>query len=303
MKRVLLLAGAWGALLASAGCEAPPEVPADALVAFDTVDGVVHVVSGDRGAWVRGGAWNVDRQGVVIGGPDAPLAGPLQRTDDGVIGFDDRGRSYERISLPAPGSDDELAILVHDPVREVVDTVRLGSAAPGQGRGAGPFEPRPSVAVGPDGRIYSARGDSYRITVLSPEGDTLRVLRRRVLPRPVSAAERDSALGLSRGEDRPADGGSPDPMAIPRTKPVIHGLVVDDLGYLWVLTADEPAWSHLEWAVHEPGGRYLGAVATPRMDVHQVGGDFVAGVTRDEAGRETVVVYRLTRYTSTPPPP
>lgn len=297
MRRFLLLAGTYGALIGGVGCDSPPETPPDARVAFDTVDGVVHVVSGDRGAWVRGGSWNVDRQGMVVGGADASRAvgsvtGVAVGAHDRIYVANDRGRYYERVMLPAAGSGEEMAILIHDPWGSAADTVRLGWIEPDPGRAPRPFEPRPSLAVGPEGHIYFARGDAYRITVLSSGGDTLRVLRRRVLPRPVSVAERDSALALMGTDPRWTGVSPPDTMEIPGTKPVIDGLVVDDLGHLWVRMWGDPAWSHLEWAVHEPGGRYLGAVATPRMDVRQVGDDFLAGVVRDEAG-ERVVVYRL----------
>jgi hypothetical protein len=374
MSRVIAAAAIVAVALGTLGCEAPPELPPDARVVQDTVDGVVHVVSGSRGAWIQGGAWNVGLGGTSIGAAEgAPeyvfdrIAGVVVGRDghiyvadggtlevrvfsphgsylrrfgasgdevgefrdisglarapegvavlDGDLGritvfrpggtvarsfdldhsspgtgrglpmrFDERGRYYDLVLLPDGPDGAELAVEIHGRDGVFLDMVRLSGAGP-----RSRFDPSPSVAVGPSGRIYHTLGDQYRITVLDPRGDTLRVLRRRVLPRPLVAEERDSALVLIRGD------ASPQGAEVPAHKPVIAGLHVDDLGNLWVETFADDHWTHLEWAVHDPAGRYLGAVATPRMDVHHIGADVIAGVTRDHLGVERVMVLPIQR--------
>lgn len=355
-----------------AGCEEAPPIPPDARVAYDTVGGVVHVVSGSRGAWLRGGAWNVDRQGVAIGAAQGPepyvfgqiagvvvgrdgqiyvgdrqaaevrvfspdgvfmrrFGGPgdgpgefreingLGRAPEGIavldgelgrvtifrpggtvartialsqpsgemesgapVRIDTRGRYYHPVALSSTPGRERMAMIVHGRDGLPEDTIPMARL---HDEPVGPFQPVPSVAVGPDGRIYFAPGDDYRITVLAPQGDTLRVLRRRVRPRPVTATERDSALVLVRQQSA----------ELPATKPIIAGLVVDDLGNLWVETFGDAHWSQVEWAVHDPGGRYLGAVAVPRMAVTHIGPDFVAGADRDEDGVQRAVVLPIRR--------
>jgi hypothetical protein len=398
------------AAVAGAACERPPEPPLDARVVYDTLDGVVHVVSGARGDWHRGGSWNVDRDGVTIGLVDGPEEytfgqvaalvigqdgriyvgdaqanevrvfsadgafvdrfgrageGPgefrnisgLSRAPEGIavldgrlarvtvfrpdgsvarsfrlerpymrmehralMRFDRQGRFYDRTALAMQPMVDDAGIVVYHSGGSPVDTVRVAVIEQDhlvvERNGlpimsfARPFAPQPSMAVGPDGRIYFARGDDYRITVRAPGGDTLHVIRRRVQPRPVPTQEREAALTLVRERFHESGAQPPARIDLPDTKPVIADLVVDDPGNLWVLTHGDPDWSHFEWAIHEPGGRYLGAVAMPRMRVMHIGADRVAGVTTDELGVQRVVVLKITKAqyhysttaTAAPPP-
>lgn len=232
------------------------------------------------------------------------LERPYMRTESrALMQFDERGRFYDRTPLGMEPLVDEAGIVVYDPDGSPVDTVRVAViqqdhlVVERDGRPmmsfTRPFAPQPSMAVGPDGRSYFTRGDEYRITVRAPDGDTLRILRRRLRPRPVLPEERDSALEWVRGRYGMSGVQPPARIDLPDTKPVIADLVVDDAGNLWVQTHGDADWSHLEWAVHEPGGRYLGAVATPRVRVMHIGEDFVAGVTADELDVQRVVVLPL----------
>lgn len=195
MRRGILGAAVMAGLLVA--CEAgDPELPADARVRVDTVDGIIRVVSGNRGLWVRGGAWTV---------PDSAYDGEL-------------------------------------PVIE----------ADSAGGGASPLR-----ALAPDGTLYVAAPDRYHIAVLAQDGDTVRVLERAI--------------------------------RAPEGRPAIHAVRLDRDENLWVLTGSDPGWRHMEWAVHRPDGRYLGAVATPVMDVVEIGEDYVAGIAD---GRMKVVPIR-----------
>lgn len=380
-------------LLATASfvaCEAPPDLPADARVRYDTVGGVVHVVSGSRGEWARGGAWAVPDSGVVIGrmdgaeeevfgavtgvvvdadgriwvadgqaseirvfGPEgtflrrvgragegpgefrnisglalAPdgvgaLDGQLGRVtvfrpDGGVartfrleraymvleqgapMAFDDEGRFFDRARLSLRPFVDSVGVITYSPAGEPADTALLGVVLqddiPVERDGRlvmsfrRPFAPNPSLAIGRDGRIHFARGDAYRIDVVGPAGDTLLVIRRGIAPRPVGDEERQAALERVRGRFEEAGTVAPPGIELPDTKPVIARLVVDDAGNLWALNPPDDSWRAMEWWVHAPDGRYLGAVATPVMDVMHIGEDFVAGVVTDELGVQRVKV-------------
>ena len=394
LRRPAIATGA--ALFVAAGlvaCDAPPELPADARVRHDTIGGVVHVVSGNRGEWARGGAWTVPDSGVVIGAVDgapeyvfgeiagvvvdgegriwvadaqvpeirvfdrdgalvrrigragegpgefrnlsglalAPEGvGALDGTQgrvtvfdpDGAVvrtfrlqraymilehgaamAFDDEGRFLDRARLATRPPLDSIAVITYSPTGQPVDTAFIGAVDPGNipverdGRlimsFRRPFTPQPVLAFGRDARIFFTRGDAYRIEVIDPSGDTVRVLRREIAPRPVSDEERTAALDRVRGQFEEAGVVMPPGIELPATKPVIADLVVDETGNLWVLNPPDATWRSLEWWVHAPDGRYLGAIATPMMEVMHIGEDFVAGVTFDEMGVQRVKVVPI----------
>ena len=386
-------------LLPLAACEPPgPDLPEDAQVRHDTVNGVLHVVSGNRGAWVRGGSWNVDRSPVaVIGRLDGPeeytlgqvagvaldddgriwvgdtqasevrifsptgeferrvgrsgegpgefrnisgltrapdgmavLDGQLGRVTifdeagevvrsfrlerpymilqyDAVMAFDDDGRFYDQGRLSSAPRIDSLGVITYSPQGVVTDTALIAvveedmlvvenSAGLPMMSFPRPYAPRSAMAIGPDGTTYFSRGESYRIAVMSPAGDTLRVIRRTVQPRTVSAEERDSAIAQVRSRFESAGGAqAPRQIEIPDTKPVIADLEVDARGNLWVLNQPPAGATVMEWSVHDPDGRYLGAIAVPAMYVMDIGEDYVAGVRYGEMGVGEVVVHRITR--------
>ncbi len=158
-----------------------------------------------------------------------------------------------------------------------------------------PFTPRPSLAVGPDGRIFFARGGDYAVTVHSPTGDTVRVIRRHVDPVPVTKAEADSMMAFIQERYRDVGAAPPPTVELPETQPAIRRIAVDPGGYLWVLGPTASTAAGIEWSVHDPHGRYLGDVSLPAMVVRDIGRDHVAGVTRDELGVQRVVVVPLRR--------
>lgn len=379
--------------LAIVACDETPDLPPDARVRYDTVGGVVHVVSGNRGAWVAGGSWTVPDSGVVIGAVDGPeeyvlgevggvaldeegriWVGDTQAKEvrvyegggsfvarisrdgegpgevrnisgmapapDGIgvldarlgrvtvfdregavsrafrigrpymilqhgapIAFDEDGRFYDRTPLSSAPLADTIAVITYSPAGEPLDTAVIGGierdhlviAVNGVPRMSfpRPFAPEASLAFGPDGTVHFSRGDTYRIEVLSPAGDTLRVIRREIRPRPVGDEAREAAMAtLAEAYER---AGTPMPPGIelPGTRPAIEALRVDREGNLWVLTASDPSWKILEWAIHGPDGRYLGAVATPVMNIMDIGEDYVAGVARDELGVPRVRVLPI----------
>lgn len=123
-----------------------------------------------------------------------------------VMGFDGEGRFFDRARLSAAPGVDSMGVIVYSSDGEVSDTIlvavieedplvveRDGVRIMSFPR---PLAPRPSLAIGPGGTIHFARGDEYRVVVLSPEGDSVRVLRRDLQPRPVSTGERDSAMAM-----------------------------------------------------------------------------------------------------------
>ena len=220
-----------------------------------------------------------------------------------VMTFDPAGRFFDRARLSARPGMDSIGAIVYGSEGEVVDTVFLATVAQDQlflerdgvplMSVPRPYAPRPSLAFGPDGAAYLARGAEYRVDVFSPAGDTVRVIHRPVERPPVTAAERDSALARIERVFEEQGGRVPPGTELPERKPAILGLEVDVEGNLWVRAPGPSGSGQFQWSVHDPEGRYLGDVTTPVMAVDQIGRDFVAGTTRDELGVPRAVVLPL----------
>lgn len=379
--------------LTTSGCDTVPELPADARVRYDTVGGVPHVISGNRGAWAGGGSWTVPDSGVVIGALEGPeeqvfgevagvvvdgegriwvaddqakeirvfdadgafvrtigrdgegpgefrnlsglavapegvgaLDGTLARVTvfrpsgevvrtfsldrpymilehGATMAFDDHGRFFDRARFATRPLLDSMAVITYSPAGEPVDTAFIAAIEQDHlvvERGGRPimtfprpYGPSPSLAIGPDGTIYFTRGDAYRIQVLDPSGDTVRVLRREIQPRPLTEEEREAALDDIAERYEQAGAIAPPRIDIPEIRPVIARLAADPAGNLWVLNPPEPSWRSFEWWVHDPEGRYLGAVAAPTMNVMHIGEELMAGVTWDELGVQRVKVVPI----------
>ena len=83
----------------------------------------------------------------------------------------------------------------------------------------------------------------------------------------------------------------------PETVPAFSQLLVDLEGYLWVRHYKH-RWSEgpETWSVFAPEGYLLGTVDTPeRLQVRQIGGDFILGIWTDELDVRHVRKYDLVR--------
>lgn len=219
------------------------------------------------------------------------------------MAFDPAGRFFDRARLSHRPGIDSIGVVSYDAAGAAADTAFLAEIQQDhvmiQRNGMPymsfprPFAPQPSVAFGPAGTAYLARGGEYRIDVFSPAGDSLRVIRRVVEPRPVSDLERDSAMTLIAERYEMAGATPPSGIELPQRKAVIARLVVDAGGNLWVLNQPDAGASGFDWSVHDPAGRYLGDIATPVMAVTQIGDDFVAGTVRGELDVPSAVVLPI----------
>lgn len=222
------------------------------------------------------------------------------------IRFDAAGRFYDQAGFSVrPGVDtlgvvryasdgsveDTVVAIIHEP-RQIMlqrDGVPVMSIPL-------PFAPRPSVAVGPDGRIFAASGDEYRIAELGPEGDTVRVIARTVERVAVGEAEREEVRALVEDAYRNATGSAPrDLPRFPEWKAPVETIHVDETGHLWVLVPSPSGSTAMTWDVLDPEGRFLGQVALPRMFVMHIGERSVAGVVLDELEVPRVVVLPVER--------
>ena len=189
-----------------------------------------------------------------------------------------------RDTLPLPQLDDAFQVTFR---RGDVPVMRMPV----------PFAPMPAWAAHPDGGIVVGVGYAYRLHRIGFRGDTLLTIEVDRAPVPVTAAERDSAIGDFREMAGRMAGATPDrEPRVPSTKPAHGMLFVDDRSHIWVRRTQavgEPA----AWDVFDDAGRLLGQVAipvTPAFTPPAVRGDRVAVVARvDDV--PMVIVYDIFR--------
>lgn len=125
-----------------------------------------------------------------------------------------------------------------------------------------PWHPSYWNYVDARGFVWTGNTGRYELTQLDLRGDTIRVIRKEQAGIPVTAAERDSAIDHVK---KIAQGAEFDEGRIPRVKPVLERVLVDDAGFVYVLTPEpEGATTGTGFDVFDPEGRYLGRVTTPR---------------------------------------
>lgn len=159
-------------------------------------------------------------------------------------------------------------LVSYDPATERRDSVFLGVSTAryyvtrfgggGYSSRGVPNQHRPETIVNPSGGFWRSDGSVYRIVRLSESGDTTLVIEADVPPPPVTNEDRDAVVQQAEAMDRGeayVRGAEALVAAMPETKPAISGLVVDDLGRLWVRRGE-------------------GGNAGPRYDVFSASGDF-----------------------------
>ena len=229
---------------------------------------------------------------------------------------DENGRTLVWSSGPYRGGNWEM-VRVYDRDLVQVDSVPYldyTNRRPGDGAGAWlvtmpngmirpmtiPFNPRKHFVLDPSGEIWSSAPDETRARVIrwQPAGDTTLILEIARPPVLVTGAERDSVIATVR--ERFAGMPSPprvDFGRIPRVKPTIHGLSLDEQRRLWVRVT-EPTADSAVYDVFGADGRHVETILVPAAvdpDIPPIARDGVLWlVVRDETDVQYVVRARLT---------
>jgi hypothetical protein len=162
-----------------------------------------------------------------------------------------------------------------------------------------PFGRRTAVAVTGD-RFYTGYTERYEIVRRDVGGAVDLVIRVRRADVPLAAADIDAhkarQLSDADAQWRPRLERLYQDIPFPATLPAFDDLQVDPEGNLWVLEAGRPADEQRRWAVFDPDGKLLGAIATPpAVSIREVGRDYLLGTWSDDLDVEHVRVYRLDR--------
>jgi hypothetical protein len=147
-----------------------------------------------------------------------------------------------------------------------------------------PFVHQPAWTFDRGGFFWADFADGYRLHAIEFDGDTLRIIERDYRPAPVSDQERDEAAGRFSGDALAGATVDFDESMMAGVHPPFERFLTDDVGNLWIKRAlGDDRWA---WEVFDPEGRYMGAVRTDtdlaRLTVHQITGDAVYGVLRDD---------------------
>jgi len=156
-----------------------------------------------------------------------------------------------------------------------------------------PFAAGPIRAYDLRGALWCGHSGGYRLARLRlPSGDTLAVLRGNGKPLPVTAAEIEEALGPTLERFK---GATLDRSRIPKVKPLLRSLLVDDAGRLWVwrTTADGAT----AFDVYDTAGKAIASVAGPAdlspYPTPVIEGNTLYGVVTGEDDLPAVVRWRV----------
>lgn len=162
-----------------------------------------------------------------------------------------------------------------------------------------PFGRSVHAAISPT-RFYVGDDDRYAISVFSPEGTLLHVIRLEGADRPITEAAIDDYMDLRILPNRDLSRSVLEPplraLITHTTMPAFSALRADAEGNLWARDFDValPADRKERWNVFDPNGRYLGALEMPKaFALMTVGIDYAAGVWKDQFGTERVRIYEL----------
>jgi hypothetical protein len=220
------------------------------------------------------------------------------------LGFDSRGNLYDRASVTSH-DDKEVRVVRFGPGLQPRDTFRVPTfEAPvfevvreqGGNRSISqvnvPFSPDQQWRIDPEGFVWVAVTDRYRLTRFRFDGTVDRIVERPAQTQPVTAGQRQKILDTYRGFQR--SGGQIDESRIPKTHPVIMYFFVADDGHLWVVPYRGPG---PVIDVFGPDSRYLGEVAFPARlhpsPAPAFRGDRMAGVVMDQDGVQSVMLLRI----------
>ena len=87
-----------------------------------------------------------------------------------------------------------------------------------------------------------------------------------------------------------------EPLKLPTIVPAADALLADAEGYIWARRYRLPWEKAQRWDVLAPEGQWRTVIGTPdRLNVTQIGRDFILGTHRDSLGVERVQMFTLTR--------
>ena len=163
-----------------------------------------------------------------------------------------------------------------------------------------PLSAEPAMTLA-GGRVFVVRGDSAVVEVWSNAGRRVATYRwpaQRIRVRDIWTRYKAAEMATTtRERDRVLYGHYYEmTLPLPEYVPMASQLQVDALGNLWIERFALPWDTDRKWDVLSGQGRFLGSVPTPRrLNVYQIGADFILGRARDSLDVEQVQLWRLSK--------
>jgi hypothetical protein len=163
-----------------------------------------------------------------------------------------------------------------------------------------PFGKEPWGAVWGD-RLFLSESDRFEIQVRHQSGELLRLIRMLEEPRAVTPEHHqtyvEEAVAGASSEDRGRRLRRVlEEQPYPETFPAHDRLVVDGMGYLWVLEYAIPGEREPAWLVFDSDGHLETRLRTPRgLEILEIGSDYILGVSEDDLDVEFVQLFALKR--------
>jgi hypothetical protein len=226
--------------------------------------------------------------------------------------IDTEGRVNDPVFAQAPNGESLVRVRRFKSDGTLADTLdgacgRLGSSvAPWRAQSKGgsmamtvPFSATARIRYDRRGFAWCTPSDVYRIVrVRLGSFDTVAVAERKVAGIPVSAEERAEAVARADSMLKRFESNNADFSQIPKVKPFVDALDVDDAGRLWV-RRPSPDRSKSIIDVFDDRGRFLATVNAPfRLDPYRrpvVRGDVLYAVVLDDDDVQQVVRARIRR--------
>lgn len=160
-----------------------------------------------------------------------------------------------------------------------------------------PFGRRTIVRVARDGRIYTAWTDSARFDVYSPDGEPIGSIEapERIIPRPITAAERDSLVNAYSpdGQHAPLLRRALDRLGH-RTWPVLEEFILDDRGRVWYAPVPPREAATNTWTALDERGRARERLVLPvNASLRAIRGSRAYVTQTDSLDVPRVVVYDI----------
>lgn len=165
----------------------------------------------------------------------------------------------------------------------------------------------PQLAVG-GGRVFLGHGERFEIQTWSTAG-LQRITRIHRARRPASRADKKAVREslLARLERWPLGQGvrlSDSDVPVGDSFPAFEDLRADAGGRVWIRETHELQQGPPSWIILDRTGEPAARIHTPEgLDVVDLRGDLVLGVTRNEYDVPSVLLYRIERGTPDPPAP
>ena len=168
-----------------------------------------------------------------------------------------------------------------------------------EGSSPHPFGRRTSTAVWGE-LVAIGVQDSYEIKAFAADGSLVRIVRRNGDPESPTQEDLDALfdrmLGNVPGEARAGAMSMLEGMPLVDSYPAFEEIVSDLAGYLWVREYRMLGEGDAVWTVFDSEGRIEGLVETPpRLNIFEIGEDYVLGLAMDEMGVEYVQLWGLDR--------